>query len=138
MRQTFVIIITFGILTSCSTLKSNLNTEITGIYDAYYDFERLGFTKTLNLKKNGRFTMNRSMNSSTPPYTEVGKWILSNDTLLLYKKEVKFYKQNQWEKRKINCETENELNNCELDTLIIAKNGLYEVNDNMLFKKVTK
>ena len=138
MRQTFVIIIIFGILTSCSSIKNSSNTEITGKYEAYYDFERLGFTKTLKLNKNGKFTMIRSMNSSTPSYIEFGKWKSSNDSIYLYKKKIKIDKHNRAKKRKILCESQSEFNPCRNDTLAISGIGLYEVIDNMQFEKITR
>lgn len=135
MRQTFRIIVLFGILTSCLTVKNSSNNTVVGKYEAYYDFDRLGFTKTLNLKRNGSFEMIRSVNTVLPSNTEFGEWKLSNDTIYLFKTKIKIDKHNRTERKKIICESESDLIQCLNDTLTISVNGLYMLNHNILYTK---
>jgi len=138
MKKILLYIMLFGILTNFSTTKSGHNPEITDRYEAYYDFERLGFNKTLKLNSNGNFTLFKSKNSSTPSFMEYGNWKLINDTIFLYKKKIKIDKHNRSKRKKILCELDSKQESCQIDTLIVTENGLYETNDKILFRKLSE
>jgi hypothetical protein len=121
------VLILSGVLfmTSNCAVKKN---SFSGKYYTFVKFPHHSFEKTLRLKKSGKFLLFKTSSSIHPAIKTFGKWEKSNDSLFLFKRKIIIHKHIQNKKIILKCKENKLIDECKIDTLIINKNELNQIN----------